>query len=878
MSAPSRAGVRPPTAALAGVALHVAGLWMLSTLDASGKLLVMAGVSVVTLAWVRYTVHALLMTALVLPRRGRALLRTASLARQAQRAAAMLATTLMFFTVLRRVPLAEATAMNFCAPLMVMAAAPWLLHEPHRAHRWAGVAAGFAGMLIVVRPGGALDATGVALGLATAACFAAFQITTRRVARDDAMTSNYYGGLFGAAALTAVLPFAPPLPALTAAQWLLLASTGVTGLVGHALQIAAYRRDRAARVGRPRHAAGAVRLPADRLGGRAGLAGVRAGARCGHRPGHVDHLRRRPGRRALRKAPFMTTQPDTLTAWATLQALARAAGPLDPRELLARDPERARTLALQTEHLAVDCSKQSIDAAHLQALGALADAVGLAARRDAMLRGEPVNSTEQRAALHVALRTVAAAGPHAAGKRDTADSALPAPPPAFADEARASFARMRELSEAVRDGRWLGATGRPITDVVHIGIGGSGLGPELLAGALAGYAHPRIRLHFVGNVDPHASHDALAGLDAASTLVIVASKSWTTQETSRNAQAVRAWLAAGGIAGDAVRAHWVAVTARADLARADGLADEAILPFSEAIGGRYSVWSAVGLPVAISIGFARFAELLAGAHAMDEHFARAPWGANAPMLLGAIDVWNRLRGASTLAVVPYSARLARLPSYLQQLMMESNGKRVTVDGEPVDGDTAPVVWGEPGTDAQHSFFQLLHQGTTVHPVELIAVLPAAPFDPHGRDALLLAHCIAQSEALLRGRSRNEVMADLVHAGQDQASANRDAAHRVHPGGRGHTVIALDGLTPAALGALLALYEHRTFVQAALWRINPFDQFGVELGKRIAAGVVRALEGDAEALAALDAGNRRLAERVRERLAAPAQAPAGASAP
>lgn len=546
-----------------------------------------------------------------------------------------------------------------------------------------------------------------------------------------------------------------------------------------------------------------------------------------------------------------------LEAWSRVQHLADRARDLDPRALLSTDAQRAQSLAVPGARLHVDCSKQAIDATHLRALRELADAAGVEAARDAMLRGEQVNSTEQRAALHVALRAMAVGGP---------PGATATLPREFVEQTRSALDKTRAISDAVRSGQWRGSTDRPISDVVHIGIGGSGLGPELLVRALAGCAHPRLRTHFVSNVDPDASGDVLAGLSAATTLVIVASKSWTTQETARNAQAVRGWLAAAGIEGDAVRAHWVAVTARADLARADGLHDDQILPFSEAVGGRYSVWSAVGLPVAISAGFDAYLDLLRGAHAMDRHFATAAWPANAPMLLGAIDVWNRLRGAATLAVVPYSARLARLPAYLQQLMMESNGKRVTHDGAIVAGQTSPVVWGEPGTDAQHSFFQLLHQGTSTHPVELIAVLPQRERDPRGRDALLLAHCIAQSEALLRGRAEADIVDELRRAGLSDEQARMQAPHRVHPGGRPHTVIALDDLSPAALGELIALYEHRTFMQAALWRINPFDQFGVELGKRIAGSVERALTGDATALAALDSGNRALAERVRDRLA------------
>ena len=573
----------------------------------------------------------------------------------------------------------------------------------------------------------------------------------------------------------------------------------------------------------------------------------------------------------------MTSTSEDATAsdpWHAALARVRslAAASPDPRTLV-DDPRRAQHLLLRGARLSVDCTRQAIGEDGLVALGELIAAADVAAARDAMLHGEAVNATEARPAMHVQLRAAAVAG---ARPGAVVPGALPAAPAAFAHEAAATLARMGDIAEEIRAGRRLGATGEAIRAVVHVGIGGSGLGPELLVRALAGFGQPGLTVRFVANVDPDATRDALVGLRPAQTLVVIASKSWTTQETSVNAQAVFDWMRAAGLDSAALASNRIAVTARADLAAADGYPPEAILPFDASIGGRYSVWSAVGLPVAIAIGHERFVDLLAGAHAMDAHFATAPWPRNLPMLLGALDIWNRLRGATTLCVVPYASRLARLPAYLQQLVMESNGKGVTRAGQAAEIPAAPVVWGEPGTDAQHSFFQLLHQGLEPQPLDLLAVLPSGPPDARGRDALLLAHCIAQSAALLRGRDAATIRAELVEGGMPIDDADAAAVHRVHPGGRAHTLMTLDALDAATLGELLALFEHRTFVAAAIARINPFDQFGVELGKRIAKGVERALEGDADAMAQLDAGQRALVQRIRERRAASGEALPGAA--
>lgn len=514
-------------------------------------------------------------------------------------------------------------------------------------------------------------------------------------------------------------------------------------------------------------------------------------------------------------------------ALSALQPLARRAP--DPRQALRDDLHAPRGLVLEAAGVFVDASRQAIDREGLAALHALARAAGVEAARDRLLAGEAVNLTEGRAATHVWLR-------------DGTERAPAAERAAIARE----LDRMLALAEDVREGRRVTADGQRFEAVLHIGIGGSALGPEMLCRALAGHATRALRLRFVSNVDPAAFDDATADLDPRRTLVVVVSKSWTTQETALNARAARRWLADGGVPREHQGVQLVGVTARPALAREDGLPDDAILPFAETVGGRYSSWSAVGFSVALAIGAAGFRALLAGAAAMDRHFAQAPLESNLPVLLGLLDAWNLARGAQTLAVLPYASRLARLPAYLQQLVMESDGKRVTCDGEPLAVPASPVIWGEPGTDAQHSFFQMLHQGMQAHPVEFVAVRPdpAAVPDPLDRDRLLLAHCLAQSAALLHGRPPEAIRAALADQGVNSTQAGRLVPHQVHPGGRPHTLMLLDALDPQGLGALLACWEHRTFVLATVNGINPYDQFGVELGKRIARDMDEALAGGA----------------------------------
>jgi len=438
-----------------------------------------------------------------------------------------------------------------------------------------------------------------------------------------------------------------------------------------------------------------------------------------------------------------------------------------------------------------------------------------------------------------------------------------------------TLARMRAFTRAVHDGDWRGATNRPITDIVNVGIGGSQLGPELACRALAGFGHPRLRVHFLSNVDPDAWRRLSADLDPATTLAIVASKSWRTQETAMNAAAVREWLLAAGVPEALLRRHFVGVTSNTGGARAFGLADEAIFPFGDWVGGRYSLWSAIGLPVMLQIGPEAFDELLSGAHAMDRHFAESPLARNAPVLLALVSLWNGLvHPGCTEAVVPYSSALARLPAWLQQLQMESNGKSVDRRGERVAWHTASACWGEPGTDAQHSFFQALHQGTRIHPVDFVLPIPDAAIVAASREGqseavaladagaadratALLANAVAQAEALLRGRPG--------------APDDPLGAHRECPGNRPSNLILLEALTPASLGALLALYEHKTATLGWLWRIDSFDQWGVELGKTLAAEIEpmlaaeappeSALQGEA-ATGALSPPSRALLARIR----------------
>jgi glucose-6-phosphate isomerase len=516
---------------------------------------------------------------------------------------------------------------------------------------------------------------------------------------------------------------------------------------------------------------------------------------------------------------------DQTPAWAALRGHYEAHGRgLDLREAFARDSHRFAAFSFEAPEVFADLSKNLIDTATLRFLLDLAAECGLEAQRDAMLAGEPINTTEGRAVLHTALRAPRGAGPFSAEVHGVLDAML-----AHAERVRAD------------DG---------FTDIVNIGIGGSDLGPAMVVGALQAFGKPTQRLHFVSNVDGHDIAPLLATLDAKKTLFIVASKTFTTQETMANATAARNWFTGHG--GSDIARHFVATTTNVKAAAAFGITTT--FGFWDWVGGRYSLWSAIGLPIAIAIGEANFRALLAGAHAMDRHFAQAPAAKNLPLLLALVDVWYRnFHGFGSRSVAPYHQGLKRLPAYLQQLEMESNGKRVGCRGQVLPFATSPVVWGEPGTNGQHAYFQMLHQGTDVIPVEFILVkTPSHTLaDQHAK---LLANGLAQSQALMLGKTAAEALGDTVPtaaAGFDPAQL---AMHRTFPGNRPSTTFVLDALTPASLGALIALYEHRVFTSGALWGINSFDQWGVELGKALASRLLPLLaSGSTEGLDGSTAG-------------------------
>ena len=518
---------------------------------------------------------------------------------------------------------------------------------------------------------------------------------------------------------------------------------------------------------------------------------------------------------------------DRTQAWAALAGHYEAHGrDFDLRDAFARDPGRFAALSFEAPEVFADLSKNHIDTATLHFLLDLARECKLEARRDAMLRGEPINTTEGRAALHTALRAPFDQSPHST-------------------EVHEVLERMLAFAEQVRDTADSG-----IRHVVNIGIGGSDLGPQMVVPAFESFVHPRITFHFVSNVDGHDIEPVLRRVKPEQTLFVVASKTFTTQETMANAQAARAWFIANG--GTDVHRHFVATTTNVAAAADFGI--HTTFGFWDWVGGRYSLWSAIGLPIAIAIGADNFRTLLDGAHAMDRHFASAPLARNLPVLLGLMDVWYRnFHGYTSRCIAPYHQGLKRLPAYLQQLEMESNGKRVDLDGQPLPFATSPVVWGEPGTNAQHAYFQMLHQGTDVIPVEFIAVKHATHNLPDSHTKLL-AHCLAQSQALMLGKSEAQAFAEKVPTASRTMPAEMIARHRTFPGNRPSTTLVLERLAPASLGALIALYEHRVFTSGALWRINSFDQWGVELGKALASELLpRFASGDVGGLDASTAG-------------------------
>ncbi len=537
----------------------------------------------------------------------------------------------------------------------------------------------------------------------------------------------------------------------------------------------------------------------------------------------------------------MPTSPAMTDAWTELDRAAEAEADQTIRDHFDKDPGRVERLTVEAAGLVADLSKQGFGLEGLLAALALARAAEVEARREALFGGEAVNSTEGRAVLHPALRAVDGADYQALGEP-------------VSREVEATRQAMVDYAEAVRAGEITAAVGRPIRAVVHIGIGGSDLGPRLVWEALKPL-EPALEIRFVANIDDGDMAEALAGLDPAETLVIVVSKTFTTQETLVNAQRAKAWLEAG-LNGADIRSHLVGVTAAPERAQAFGCGRT--FGFRDWVGGRYSLWSAVGLSCVIGLGGEAFRRLLAGAAAMDNHFRSTQLERNMPVLMALAQVWNvDARGRRARTVAPYAHRLRRLPAFLQQLEMESNGKRVRGDGKAVGRGTCPVVFGEPGTNGQHAFFQQLHQGPDVVPVEFIVVRRGE----NGQDQpALWANALAQGQALMAGKSEADAWTELTTGGAEAAEAALLAPHKTFPGNRPSSTLMMDALTPETLGALLALYEHKTFVEGVIWEINSFDQWGVELGKVLAKAVLMDVEEGVPS-EALDPSTRALMQRL-----------------
>jgi glucose-6-phosphate isomerase len=529
-------------------------------------------------------------------------------------------------------------------------------------------------------------------------------------------------------------------------------------------------------------------------------------------------------------------------AWKTLEAHARAMREVHLRTLFAGDPSRGERLTAEGAGLFLDYSKNRVTDETMGLLVRLAEESGLRDRIDAMFRGDKINVTEDRAVLHVALRAPTGASIVVDGKNVVPD-------------VHEVLDRMAGFANRVRSGEWKGHTGKRIRNIVNIGIGGSDLGPVMAYEALRHYSDRSLTFRFVSNVDGIDLAEATRDLDPAETLFIVSSKTFTTLETLTNAQSARDWLLRG-LGGDAraVAKHFVAVSTSADRVAAFGIDTANMFDFWDWVGGRYSMDSAIGLSTMIAIGPDHFHAMLDGFRRMDEHFRTTPFERNLPVLMGLLTVWyTDFFGAQTVAVLPYENYLKRFPAYLQQLTMESNGKRVTLDGEPVTYDTSPIYWGEPGTNGQHSFYQLIHQGTRLIPCDFIAFAHALAALGRHHD-ILLANVFAQAEALAFGKTADEVKAE--------GTAPALVPHRVFDGNRPSNTILADRLTPETLGALVALYEHSVLTQGAIWNVNPFDQWGVELGKALAQAIVPELEASAEPALAHDSSTNSLIRRYR----------------
>ena len=524
--------------------------------------------------------------------------------------------------------------------------------------------------------------------------------------------------------------------------------------------------------------------------------------------------------------------PALADSWRALETHQRAVQSMHMRDLFAADPDRCKKFSLQVEDILVDYSKHILTGETVHLLCAMARAARIEEWRDRMFAGEPVNFTEGRPVLHIALRNRSNRPIMVHGK-----DVMP--------EVNAVLGHMRSFVADVREGVWKGHTGKRIADVVNIGIGGSDLGPVMVTEALRHYASPSLRVHFVSNVDGTHVAETLKKLDAETALFIIASKTFTTQETLTNALSAKQWFLSRGGTEAGVARHFVALSTNTREVERFGVDPKNMFAFWDWVGGRYSLWSAIGLSIALAVGMDRFEELLAGAHAMDEHFRTSTIEKNAPVLLALIGIWYiNFFGATSHAILPYDQYLHRFPAYLQQADMESNGKRVTREGKVVDYATGPVIWGEPGTNGQHAFFQLLHQGTQLIPSDFL--VPVVSHNPIGNHhAILLANCFAQTEALMRGKTEAEARQELQRAGLTGEQLERLLPHKIFPGNRPTTTMVFTRLTPRTLGSLIALYEHKIFVQGILWSINSFDQWGVELGKQLAKTILSEIESPVE---------------------------------
>ncbi|ASV34958.1 glucose-6-phosphate isomerase [Pseudomonas reactans] len=524
-----------------------------------------------------------------------------------------------------------------------------------------------------------------------------------------------------------------------------------------------------------------------------------------------------------------------LPAWQALNQHRQAMQDFSMREAFNADPQRFSQFTLSSCGLFLDYSKNLITSETRDLLVGLAKEVGLKDAIDSLYAGEPVNSSEGRPALHTALR-------RPVGDKLSVNGVNIMP------DVHKVLNQITDLVGRIHDGLWRGYTEKPITDVVNIGIGGSFLGPELVSEALLSYAHKGVRCHYLANIDGSEFHELTMKLRAETTLFIVSSKSFNTLETLKNAQAARAWyLAQGGSEAELYR-HFIAVSSNNAAAVAFGIREENIFPMWDWVGGRYSLWSAIGLPIALAIGMSNFKELLSGAYTMDQHFQNAPFEQNMPVLLGLLGVWyGNFWGAQSHAILPYDHYLRNITKHLQQLDMESNGKSVRQDGTPVATDTGPVIWGGVGCNGQHAYHQLLHQGTQLIPADFI--VPIVSFNPvSDHHQWLYANCLSQSQALMLGKTRAEAEAELRDKGIPEDEVQKLAPHKVIPGNRPSNTIVVERISPRRLGALVAMYEHKVFVQSVIWGINAFDQWGVELGKELGKGVYNRLTGAEETLA------------------------------